>query len=126
MAPLGWPAASLEGTCSLLRSSFRRRVAGLVAAFAAAALLPMASAAPASAETIQAHVSYLSQDGWGNTQYDVRFNATVSPEGPSRYTIEGGAGRLLLVRDCDPPVGRFRLPQLERDLTLPEPEVTPP
>ncbi|RNL68252.1 hypothetical protein [Streptomyces sp. I6] len=49
----------------------------------------MASAAPASAETLPAYVSYVQQDGWGNTKYDVRFDGTVSPAGPNRYTIEG-------------------------------------
>ncbi|MCM2413449.1 hypothetical protein [Streptomyces sp. RKAG290] len=73
----------------MFRPTSRRRAAGLAAAIAAAVLLPMASAAPASAETLQAHVSYVSQDGLGNTKYDVRFNGSVSPDGPTHYTIEG-------------------------------------
>ncbi|MBA9050402.1 hypothetical protein ACFY2H_41635 [Streptomyces griseofuscus] len=56
---------------------------------AAVALLPMASAAPASAQTLPAHVWYVQQDGWGNTKYDVTFNGIVSPDGPEHYTIDG-------------------------------------
>ncbi|MFY1679236.1 MULTISPECIES: hypothetical protein [unclassified Streptomyces] len=73
----------------MARLPSRRRIAALACAFAAAVLLPMASAAPANAGPLPASVSYYQQDSFGNTQYDVRFQGTVSPAGPHHYTIEG-------------------------------------
>ncbi|MFF2203606.1 hypothetical protein [Streptomyces sp. NPDC058145] len=80
----------LEGKRSMAPLSARRaRHLACVGAALAAAVLPVASAAPASATTREAHVSYIQRDGWGNIKYDVRFNGTVRSDGPTRYVIQG-------------------------------------
>lgn len=76
-----------------------RRLPRLLMSMAAALcalLLPLSAASPAGAATLEAHVSYIDQDGWGNTKYDVRFNGTVRPDGPTRYVING-----TLDANCD-------------------------
>ncbi|WP_460105069.1 hypothetical protein [Streptomyces sp. YKOK-J1] len=70
-------------------SARRVRRLACVGVALAAAVLPVASAAPAGAVTREAHVSYIQKDGWGNIKYDVRFNGTVRSDGPTRYVIQG-------------------------------------
>lgn len=69
-----------------------RRTAHRLAAAAAALsglLIPLAAAPSASAATLDAHVSYVKRDSRGYPQYDVRFNGTVRPDGPTGYVVEG-------------------------------------
>ena len=70
-------------------SSCRSRRLALAGALLSTAVLPMAVAAPATAATREVHVQYLNQDGWGNTKYDIRFNGTVTSNGPTGYIIDG-------------------------------------
>ncbi|MFE3514053.1 hypothetical protein [Streptomyces sp. NPDC059166] len=62
------------------------RACATALAAVSAALLPVSSA---DAATLDAHVNYQKTDGWGVTQYDVRFNGTVSSDGPRNYTVKG-------------------------------------
>lgn len=62
------------------------RACATALAVAGAALLPVSSA---SAATLEAHVSFVKDDSYGINLYDVRFNGTVSSDGPRNYTVKG-------------------------------------
>jgi hypothetical protein len=52
-------------------------------------VLPLAGVAPAYATTHSAHVAFVDKDGLGNIQYDIIFNGTVKPDGPTGYVVDG-------------------------------------
>ncbi|MEV0379711.1 hypothetical protein [Nonomuraea sp. NPDC050643] len=70
-------------------SSHRSRDAAIAGAILGSALLAVSTAAPASAETVHVQVQYIDTDPYGVTKYDVRFNGTVSSNGPYGYVING-------------------------------------
>jgi len=75
-------------TFSVPRRSWSRRLAAAAAAFGAF-VLPLVAISPAQAATRDVHVSYVKTDAQGYTQYDVRFNGTVKPNGATGYIIDG-------------------------------------
>lgn len=72
------------------RLSLRRtRRLTLVGVLFCTAALPMVAAAPATAVTREAHVTYVLNDSFGNSKYDIVFFGTVRPNGPTGYVIDG-------------------------------------
>ena len=74
----------------MVRTPARRsRRAALAGAILGPALLMMSTATPANAATVAVQVQYMDQDGLGTIKYDVRFNGTVTSQGPNGYIVQG-------------------------------------
>lgn len=73
---------------SAVRCSWAPFGATAVAVLGALALA-LTATVPANAVTREVHPSYISKDGLGNVKYDVRFNGTVSSDGPQKWVIDG-------------------------------------